>query len=251
MHYSKAIVRKPPVSYTSCITSHPMRHAINREKALTQHKIYCDTLESLGIEIFELHIKEKFPDSCFVEDTAVIHNRKALINHLGAKSRRGEEKAVAKILSDYMKINIVQSPATIEGGDIIHTNSQLICGITSRTNKQGFNILKDWLDPTAVPLVNNNIVHLKSYATYIADGIIVITEEFSKYKEFSEFNKIIVPQEEYYAANTLTVNRVTIIPKGYDGLYSLLKEKGLEVLQLEMSQFCFCEGALTCLSLLF
>lgn len=41
-------------------------------------------------------------DCCFVEDTAVIVGRTAVIARIGAKARQGEEAAVATALQDYL-----------------------------------------------------------------------------------------------------------------------------------------------------
>ena len=65
------------------------------------------------------------------------------------------------------------------------------------------------------------------------------------------FELIIVPDEERYAANTLTIGDTVLIPKGYSQTKSLIEKAGFTVVTLDVSEFTKCEGALTCLSLFF
>ena len=85
MDFKCALVREPGVSFSQCITSHPLQHSINVSNAKKQHSAYCNTLTELGLEVIHLPIDNERPDSCFVEDNAIIHNKKALITRMGAK----------------------------------------------------------------------------------------------------------------------------------------------------------------------
>ena len=146
MKVKNAIVREPGAKFSQCISSHPQHHEINVTNAKKQHSAYCNTLKELGLDVIHLPIDNEHPDSCFVEDCAVIHNNKALISRMGAEARRGEEEVVENALNDFMETRRTISPGTIEGGDIIHLPNHLICGITQRTNVAGVDQLKNWLN---------------------------------------------------------------------------------------------------------
>ena len=96
-----------------------------------------------------------------------------------------------------------------------------------------------------------SIVHLKSYVTYLGNGGFIGTEKYREHPAFTESEYLIVPQSESYAANTLEVNGTILIPQGYPLTERMLKGQGLDTLALETSEFAKCEGALTCLSLIF
>ena len=98
MKYKYAIVREPGISYDSCLSDHPLKRYINIGQARHQHKIYCQTLEELGLEIISLPREDQLPDACFVEDTVVIHKSRAFITRIGAESRRGEENEVLMLV---------------------------------------------------------------------------------------------------------------------------------------------------------
>ena len=173
-----ALVCEPSDSFSQCVTSHRLRHTINVVLARGQHKTYCDTLSELGLEIISLPSQETYPDSCFIEDNAIIHNNKALITRMGANSRRGEEKSVAKILQQYLTIKHADDPATIEGGDVIHLSDRLLSGITTRTNVAGITQMENWLELKVDTIVDQKIVHLKSYMTYLGNNTMIATKSY-------------------------------------------------------------------------
>ena len=52
-------------------------------------------------------------------------------------------------------------------------------------------------------------------------------------------------------ANTLTIDKTVLLPKGYPKTKEMIETAGFDVITLDMSEFAKCEGALTCLSILF
>lgn len=247
----RGIVREPPSSFCNCITDYPDRDKINVDLAKAQHRAYCETLTNLGIDIGYLPTLDKYPDSCFVEDTAIIHGERALIARLAKTSRQGEEVALKETLEVSHNIGLVRAPGTIEGGDVIHLQDQLIVGKTLRTNKHGIEQLSEWLDVEVVVIDKPDIVHLKSYMTALSDTTLLITQELSRLTELEDFEKIIVPEDERYAANTLTIGKTVLMAKGYEKTIQLVHDAGFSVIILETSEFQKCEGALTCLSILY
>ncbi len=251
MYPKYGIVRKPSNSFTRCISSNPQKYTINIENALEQHSKYCEILKEFGIELLYLPIDNNYPDSCFVEDHAVIHNNKAFITRMGAESRRGEENELEAVLKEFKLVERAESPATLEGGDVIHTPSHLISGITQRTNQEGAAQMGDWLDVKVDTCIDPNIVHLKSYVTYLGNNQLLCTVNYAKHSVFEEFEKIFVSPAENYAANCLIIGNSIIMPSGFPKTKDQLESHGYEVIDIKINEFKLCEGALTCLSLLF
>ena len=246
-----ALVRKPGPSYSKCVSDHPQKHNLNLIKALEQHQLYCSTLEDLGLDLIYVPDKSNHPDSCFVEDTVVIHNNNAMICHMGEKTRRGEEIEIEEVLRQYFNIFHVDPPGTVEGGDVIHFKNKLISGITQRTNKEGAMQLEAKLGISVENISDNNIVHLKSYMTALSDSLIVVTKTYADQSVLKYYEKIVVPQNEEYAANTLAINGTVIIPDGNPIVKKELEKLNFDVVSLQMSEFQKCNGALTCLSVIF
>ncbi|MGL4971353.1 MAG: N(G),N(G)-dimethylarginine dimethylaminohydrolase, partial [Cetobacterium sp.] len=85
--FKNTIVRKPSKTICKGITSSPELGQPNYELALKQHLSYINALKSCGVNVIELEALDEFPDSCFVEDTAVLTKKCAIISNPGAQSR--------------------------------------------------------------------------------------------------------------------------------------------------------------------
>ncbi|MFX0054028.1 MAG: dimethylarginine dimethylaminohydrolase family protein [Promethearchaeota archaeon] len=208
-------------------------------------------MSSLGLKLIRLPPDETHPDSCFVEDTVVVHGNRGFMTRFAEGSRRGEEFAVAEMLKDYLELGFARKPATIEGGDVIHLPNRLITGITQRTNAKGVKQMSRWLSIKSDTIEDESVIHLKSHVTYLDRNTIVVTEDFESHPTLHGFDKIVVPREEGYAANTLTVGNAVLVSKRHHKTQTFVTEAGFEVIPLDMSEFEKCEGALTCLSVIF
>lgn len=246
----RAIVREPGNRYTECISSHPLKHTIDVTLAREQHATYCRTLEELGIEVIRLPRDDEHPDSCFVEDAAVVFDKRALVCRMAKESRRGEEPGVEAILRQYASTKAAVPPATIEGGDVIRLEERLICGITQRTNEAGAQQMREWLETWVDTVVDSSIVHLKSYVNYLGEDMMISTARYARHSLFEGFDVIVVRDEDWYSTNNLVIGETVIMPKGFPKTELMLKNAGFRALALEMTEFPKCEGALTCLSIL-
>src|SRR5687768_6218641 len=95
-----AIVRKPCAGFADGITTAELG-VPDLELALQQHARYCEALERCGCSVVELDADARFPDSTFVEDTAVLLPEVAVITRPGAPSRAGEVHDVCIALERY------------------------------------------------------------------------------------------------------------------------------------------------------
>ena len=247
----RALVREPGVQFPRCISSHPLHHTVNVARARAQHAEYVNTLAELGLEVIRLPRDNTYPDSCFVEDTAIIYAGKALITRLAMKSRRGEENSVEEVLQEYLPVQRIVAPGTLEGGDVIRLPTQIISGISQRTNRTGVEQMQAYFQVLVTTIVDPHLIHLKSHVTYLNNNIMLTTPPFRNHPALSDFELLTVPENEHYAANTLTVGDTVIMPTGFPQTQQLVEEAGFDVICLKMSEIAKCEGALTCLSLLF
>lgn len=251
MSYKHALVRIPGNMYTSCLSEHPLHHTVSLKKAREQHSKYCETLKELGLEVIHVERDDKHPDSCFVEDNAVVENGKALICRMAKESRRGEQPGIAAALDEIMPIKWAEEPATIEGGDVVHTEGKLITGISDRTNFEGVAQMKEWLDVPVSTIFDPTIMHLKSYVTYLGKGIMIATEKYANHPALEGYKILIPPSEDEYAADTLAVGDTVLMAAGYETAQIMVREAGFDVISMEVSEIQKCDGALTCLSILF
>ena len=247
----KALVRPPGASYVECLSCHPLRDSINLKRALRQHEVYRSVLGDLGLEVISLPKDDGHPDACFVEDCAVVHGSKALITRMGAPSRRGEEGAVERALGEYVVTKRAEAPAIIEGGDVVHLPNRLICGESQRTNAEGIRQMGDWLGVKVDTICDEGMMHLKSHVTYLGEDTFISTEKYAGHPALEGMSVIVVPRGEEYAADTLTIDDTVLMPAGLTESQHLVGLAGFNVISMEVSEFEKCDGALTCLSILF
>ncbi|MCB0550002.1 MAG: hypothetical protein KDD19_20710 [Phaeodactylibacter sp.] len=114
MHHT-AILRPPAPTFAAGITTAGLGRP-DYEKALAQHRAYGEALQQCGLELILLDADDRYPDSCFVEDTAIVMEELAILCRPGAASRRGEVAAVAEVLAEFRPIATIKPPGTVDGG---------------------------------------------------------------------------------------------------------------------------------------
>jgi dimethylargininase len=252
--FTKAIVRKPCLSFKNGITTSNLGIP-DYSVAIEQHKKYCEALESLGLNINILPPDDRFPDSTFIEDVAVCTSAFAVVTNPGAPARNGETEGMDEVLRGYFdNIEKIMYPGTLEGGDVMMAGSHFFIGISSRTNSEGadqlISILKKYkLAGSKVPLTK--MLHLKSGVSYLEYNNMLVTGEFNTNSNFVKYNRIIVDNDEAYAANSLWINDIVIVPEGFPKTKNKIERAGYKTMTLNISEFRKLDGGLCCLSLRF
>ena len=232
------------------------------EAALQQHRAYCEALESCGLKLIELPPDDKHPDSTFVEDTALLTSRGAVLTRPGAESRRGEVESMAAVVHEYFRdVYAIEAPGTLDAGDVCEAGDHFFIGISRRTNEHGARQLASLLESLGytASLIDirglSNILHLKSGLAYLANHFagrrLVVIEALRNEPEFSGYDLICLNSSEEYAANCLSINGKTLIASGFPTIRRELEQLGYPIISLEMSEFQKMDGGLSCLSLRF
>jgi dimethylargininase len=226
--------------------------------ALRQHGAYCKALADCGLALITLNPDPAFPDSTFVEDTAVLTDRCAVIMQPGAPSRRGEIFRIIEALAKhYTKLDFVQPPGKIDGGDVCQIEDRFFIGISDRTNEDGARQLSLFLSASGftthfVDIMDvEGILHLKSGLSYLGDNRVLVCDAIADIADFDSLEIVRVPEGEEYAANCIRVNDHLLMPAGYPKLRGTLKDLGYQLIELDMSEFQKMDGGLSCLSLRF
>ena len=254
---TKAIVRKPGRNFDGGETSVDLGKP-DYESALRQHDAYCRALESCGLELIRLKADERFPDSTFVEDTAIVTERGAVITRPGAPSRIGETDEIRReLVNHYSDLSTIEAPGTVDGGDICEAGNHFFIGISRRTNEAGAAQLARTLESFGFSssLIDirglSNILHLKSGMAFIGHNRLVVIDALKNLQEFSSYELIHVNSVEDYAANCVFINDRMLVAAGFPGLKRQLEDVNYQTIALEMSEFQKMDGGLSCLSLRF
>jgi dimethylargininase len=249
--FTKAIVRRPGKNFADGITTSNLGKPLF-DIALQQHNAYCNALIKCGLDVTILEADERYPDGCFVEDTAIVTEKVAIIAKPGDKARLGEEEKIAKILSEYRSVETITLPAQLDGGDIMRVENHFYIGMSKRTNQEGANQLAKILSKygyTSSQLPVKTVLHLKTGITYLGNNNFIANEEFANC--FPKASTIKLSEDESYSANCLKINNHLLIPKGFPKSKKQIEDLGYNIIEVEMSEFRKMDGGLTCLSLLF
>jgi len=255
--FKNVIVRRPCKAMTKGITSGLYPGQPDYELALVQHDEYVDALKRCGVQVTVLPADDEFPDSCFVEDPAVLTERCAIITNPGAASRNGETISIENAVRDFFpddKIEHITYPGTLEGGDVMMCGNHFFVGRSERTNEEGIRQFTDILERygyTCSEVKLEKVLHLKTGVNYLENNNLLVSGEFTNKVEFTGYNKVVIPEEEAYAANCIWVNDTVIVPEGYPAVLSAVKTMGYETITVDTSEFRKLDGGLSCLSLRF
>jgi len=253
--FTAAIVRPPAASFAHGLTTAGLG-APDLSLALSQHAAYVTALERLGVRVTALPPDAAFPDSTFVEDTAVVTAQGAILARPGAPSRAGEVAAIQEALVARVgDVAAITSPGTLDGGDICQADRTFFIGLSHRTNEEGARQLADWLGRAGyISIVvdirgNGALLHLKSGIAWLGGRELVVAEALADHPALAGYHRIVVPTEETYAANCVRVNDAVLIASGHPAVAAQVAALGHRVVTLDMSEFRKMDGGLSCLSL--
>lgn len=249
-----AIAHVPSPHLNQCQLTHLAAQAIDLGRAATQHSGYLETLENLGVRVVLLDANRDFPDSVFVEDTAVVLDEVAIIATMGTSSRRGEPPAIEQELRRHREVRRIEQPGLLEGGDILRIGKRLLVGVSSRTDRDGIEALREIVEPFGYqvsPVPVHGCLHLKTACTALPDGRLFVNRRWLEMEALAEFECLDVPEDEPFAANLLLVGEVVCLAAAHPQTVELVHHRGFQTRTVDISEFAKAEGAMTCLSLLF
>ncbi len=256
MNFKNAIVRRPCRAMTKGISSAGLGTP-EIENALRQHDGYIKALESCGLRVTVLEADERYPDSVFVEDTAVVAEKCAVITYPGAASRQGEEVVIREALKnfyDQKDINVITVPGTLDGGDVMQVKNHFYVGMSDRTNREGVEQFTGMLAPygyTVSAVEMKEFLHLKTGVNSLENNNLLVSGEFVGNSIFGGYNQTVVDEAEAYAANSLWLNGTVLVPLGFPKTRKAVEVLGYPVLDVDVSEFRKLDGGLSCLSLRF
>lgn len=221
--------------------------------AVIQHTAYVKALEDCCIEVTILEADEDYPDSVFVEDTALLTSSCAIITNPGAPSRKGEITEMKEVVkSFYREVEIIEEPGTLEAGDVMMVGKLYYIGLSERTNMNGARQLIDILAKyglTGLTVPLEDVLHLKTGVSYLENNIMLVIDAFLNKAEFQEYNLIPVEPSESYAANSLWINNQVLVPEGFPKTRTKIEQAGYKTIEVDVSEFRKLDGGLSCLSL--
>ncbi|MEP0943028.1 MAG: arginine deiminase family protein [Rhizobiaceae bacterium] len=255
------------ISFTHAITRRPCAAIIKGLRAVDtgapdlamfqqHHADYIAALKSTGAQVTELAEMEDFPDSVFVEDAALCLPEMAIVMRPGAASRLGEAARMRPVLEGfYGEVATIKGPGTIEGGDILVTEKEILVGRSARTDADGIAELTDIVTPHgyAVREVHTppGVLHFKTDCSLLDKETILATNRLAATGCFDGYRVIETAEGEEACANAIRFNGLVLFPAGFPETLEKLKAAGFAVQEIGNSEAAKLDGGMSCLSLRF
>lgn len=254
--------------FTHAVTRRPAHSIIkglravdtgNPDLALMQshHADYIAALKSAGATVIELDALEDFPDSVFVEDTALCLPQGAVIMRPGAPSRLGEAAEMAPTLSKlYSQMRRIEGAESfIEGGDILVSEREILVGRSARTNAAGVaeltKLVADWGHKVRELHTPPGVLHFKTDCSLMDGETVLSTDRLAASGCFQDYKVIPVAEGEEASANAIRFNDAVLFPAGFPRTRDRLVAAGYNVTEIGNSECAKIDGGMSCLSLRF
>jgi dimethylargininase len=253
---ARAFTRAVSPRLPECALTHLERTAIDYPKAAAQHAAYEQALIDAGFEVIRLPELREDPDGVFVEDTALLLGRHAIITRPGIASRADETDSTAAGLEPHFEVHRLAS-GFLDGGDVLRIGRTVYVGLSSRTDAAGILALAETAGPLGYTVIEARLrdcLHLKTGVTFAgADGagtpVLLFNEGCVDPRQFGGVEAMAIDEHEPAAANCLRIGGRLILPAGNPKTAARLQDSGFDVVALDVSELQKAEAGVTCMSL--
>ena len=254
--FTHAITRRPATSIIAGLRAIDTG-APSLALMLEHHADYVASLRATGATVVELDPLDAFPDSVFVEDTALCLPEGAVIMRPGAPTRLGEaaemQPHLAALYGQVQQISGTDS--YIEGGDILTTETEILIGRSARTNAAGIaeltRLVAPWGHKVREVITPPGVLHFKTDCSLLDAETILSTERLAASGCFAGYKVIHTAPGEEAAANSIRFNTVVLVPQGFPKTRDALIRAGYAVKEIGNSECARLDGGMSCLSLRF
>jgi len=247
-----ALVRGVPASFGDALTAVPVEPPLDVAVARSQHDEYVAALEAGGFDVHRVPVDDDAPDSCFVEDAAVVIGSRALVTRPGHPDRRVEVEPVAAAVAAHVPVHRMAAPATLDGGDVLIAGDVVLVGLSARTNREGARAVAAIAEPQGFrvrPVEVAAGLHLKSGLTALDDTTLLWHPESCAPDALDGFDLIEVADEPPGAANVVRLADGGILAPAGSEAVAAVTASGRHVVELDVSEFVRADGGVTCLSI--
>lgn len=254
-----------PVAFTravspriaECALTHLDRQPIDPERAAVQHAAYERALRDAGYDIVRLPYLAEDPDAVFVEDTAILLGSHAIIARPGAPSRRDEIASTTLGLEPYFTVHRL-SAGNLDGGDVLKLGKTFYVGQSNRTDAEGTKAFEAQVEPlgySVVPVELGKCLHLKTAITFAGeDGqgrpTVLANPNWVDVGKIGDVAVMAVADNEPFAANVVRAGNRLIMAAGSPATAAKLRDRGFNLVEVDLSELQKAEAGGTCMSLL-
>ena len=251
--FNRAIVREPGRSVVSGIRTDPDA-SVDYEGILSEHRAYVTALRAASLSVELLPPLEQYPDSIFVEDPALVFPEGAILLRPGARSRLGESAEMRDVLKQHFQhVLELEGDEFADGGDVLVTPTNVLVGISCRTNRAGANALVakiSRLGRTArIVETPEGSLHFKTAVSLMDEDVVLATARVADSGIFGGLRILVVPADEERAANALRINDTIFVDACCPRTAEQIANEGFRVIPLSVTEIGKLDAGLSCMSL--
>ena len=253
----RAFTRAVSPLLAECELTHLERVAIDARAAELQHSAYEQALAGAGFDIIRLPDLPDHPDAVFVEDTALLLGGHAVILRPGAASRAGETPSTAAGLAAHFDLHRLED-GFVDGGDVLRIGQAIYVGRSTRTDAAGIAELGRIAAPLGYQVIEAQLrdcLHLKTGATLAGPDsngapVLLFNPRCVDPAQFANVEPMLVDEHEPAAANCLRAAETLILPAGNPRTADALRNRGFNMVEVDVSELQKAESGVTCMSLI-
>ncbi len=234
------------------------------DEAKRQWEELYNTLNSdtVGAEVLLMKPAEGLPDLVFTANAAFVYGSQAIIANFKHPERQGETPCYAEWFEENgFDVTLLPDGVKFEGaGDALIWQDRVFAGYKTRTDIASHNWItaKTGLPVLSMELINEKFYHIDVCMCPLETGeLIYAPNAFDDYgisvieANVPKENRIPVTIEEAnkFACNAVNVGNTVVFNQGSDRLADELTSRGLNVIQLNLSEFIKSGGSSKCLTL--
>lgn len=179
------LVQAPTVAFGAAYEdpAHGFLRPVDLEIAQKEHAELCELLGSFGVTVHQLDSETPSPDLVYTYDPALVTDDGVVLLRSGKPNRRGEEDEIGAWCTEHgiPTLGRIETPGTVDGGDIFWLRPDLVCvGRSLRTNQAGIDQLREilpyHLEVFDVPVQGGTAecLHLLSLISLVSDDLAVV-----------------------------------------------------------------------------
>lgn len=246
-----ALVRPPGPRLAEGLVTHIDRRPVDVGLARRQHEDYTAALAAAGWRIRQVQPADDLPDAVFIEDTVIVVDGVAVLGRSGAPRRRAEIAGTEQAVRELgLRVERIEAPATLDGGDVLQVGDTVYVGLSGRTNEEAICQLAAMLGALGrrvVPVRVAGALHLKSAMTALPDGTLIGMPDLVDTSALPGLRAAPEPAGSHVVV--LGEDHV-LLAASAPRTAKMLRAEGLRVTVVDITEFEALEGCVTCLSVL-